>query len=36
MALLLEKQNDLTPAELCMIIETTSKKLTESKSNLTG
>lgn len=36
LALLLEKQNDLTPAELCMTIETTAKKLTETKSNLTG
>ena len=36
LALLLEKENTLTPAELCMIIETTAKKLTETKSNLTG
>ena len=36
MALMLEKQNDLTPAEICMIIETTAKKLTETKSNLYG
>ncbi len=36
MALLLEKQNELSPAELCMTIETTAKKLTETKSNLTG
>ena len=36
MALLLEKENNLSPAELCMTIETTAKKLTETKSNLTG
>lgn len=36
MALMLEKQNDLTPAEICMILETTAKKLTETKSNLFG
>ena len=36
LALLLEKENTLTPAELCMTIETTAKKLTETKSNLTG
>ena len=36
LALLLEKENTLSPAELCMIIETTAKKLTETKSNLTG
>ena len=36
MALLLEKQNELSPAEMCMTIETTAKKLSETKSNLTG
>ena len=36
LALLLEKENSLSPAELCMTIETTAKKLTETKSNLTG
>lgn len=36
LALLLEKEKTLSPAELCMIIETTAKKLTETKSNLTG
>lgn len=36
LALLLEKQNNLSPAELCMTIETTAKKLSETKSNLTG
>ncbi|MBR5603301.1 MAG: S8 family serine peptidase [Bacteroidales bacterium] len=36
LALMLEKENNLSPAELCMTIETTAKKLTENKSNLTG
>ena len=36
MALLLEKENKLSPAEICMIIETSAKKLSETKSNLTG
>ncbi len=36
MALLLEKQNDLSPADICMLLETTADKLTETKSNLYG
>ena len=36
MALMLEKRNDLTPAEICMTLETTSKRLTETKSNMLG
>ena len=36
MALMLEKNPDLTPADLCRIIETTAKKLTANKSNDTG
>ena len=36
MALMLEKQNKLTPAEICMSLETTAKKLTETKSNMLG
>ncbi len=35
-ALMLEKNPDLTPAQICEIIETTAKKLTTSKSNNTG
>ena len=35
-ALMLEKNPDLTPAQICEIIETTAKKLTAEKSNLTG
>ena len=36
MALMLEKQNDLTPAEICMTLETTAERFTETKSNLFG
>lgn len=36
MALMLDKQSDLTPAEICMTLETTAKKLTETKSNIHG
>ena len=36
MALMLEKQNDLTPAEICMALETTAEKLSETKSNQFG
>ena len=36
MALMLEKNPDLTPADLCRIIETTAVKLTATKSNSTG
>ncbi len=36
MALMLEKKADLTPAEICMILETTGVKLTQTKSNITG
>ena len=36
MALMLEKRANLTPAEICMILETTGKKLTPNKSNVTG
>ena len=36
MALLLEKNSELTPAEICMTLETTAKKLTETKSNIHG
>ena len=36
MALMLEKNHDLTPAEICMTLETTAKKLTETKSNNIG
>ena len=36
MALMLEKKADLTPAEICMILETTGVKLTSTKSNITG
>ena len=35
-ALMLEKNPALTPAQICEIIETTAKKLTASKSNRTG
>lgn len=35
-ALMLEKQNNFTPAEVCMTLETTAKKLTETKSNMFG
>ncbi len=36
MALMLEKNNDLTPADICMTLETTAKKLTEKKDNFFG
>ena len=36
MALMLEKEKTLTPAEICMTLETTAKKLSETKSNSTG
>ena len=36
MALMLEKENSLTPTEICMTLETTTKKLSETKSNFTG
>ena len=35
-ALMLEKNVTLSPADICRIIETTAKKLTENKNNLTG
>ena len=35
-ALMLEKNSSLTPADICRIMENTAKKLTETKSNLTG
>ena len=35
-ALMLEKNPTLTPAQICETIETTAKKLTDEKSNLTG
>ena len=35
-ALMLEKNPTLTPAQICETIETTAKKLTDKKSNLTG
>ena len=35
-ALMLEKNPALTPAEICETIEATAKKLTETKSNMTG
>jgi subtilase family serine protease len=35
-ALMLQKNPELTPAEICRILEETSVKLTEHKSNLTG
>ena len=36
MALMLEKNNELTPADLCRIIETTATKVSEKKNNDTG
>ena len=36
MALLLEKQNNLSPADICMTLEMTAKKLEDTKSNVTG
>ena len=36
MALMLEKNPELTPSDLCRIIETTAVKLTATKSNSTG
>ena len=36
MALLLEKQNDLSPADICMTLEMTAKKFEYTKSNVTG
>ena len=36
MALLLEKQNDLSPADICMTLEMTAKKFEDTKSNVTG
>ena len=36
MALMLEKNPNLTPAEICMTLETTSKRLTEKKDNFFG
>ena len=35
-ALMLEKNPDLTPADICRILETTATKLSESKDNYTG
>ena len=35
-ALMLEKDPDLTPSDLCRLIETTAVKLSETKSNTTG
>ena len=35
-ALMLEKNSSLTPADICRLMENTAKKLTETKSNLTG
>ena len=35
-ALMLEKDPTLTPAQICETIESTAKKLTETKSNMTG
>ncbi len=35
-ALMLQKNPDLTPAEICRILEETSVKLTPTKSNITG
>ena len=35
-ALMLEKNNTLTPADICRIMENTAKKLSETKNNLTG
>lgn len=36
MALMLSKDPDLTPAEICRILETTAKPLSEKKNNITG
>ena len=36
MALMLEKNPELSPADLCRIVETTAKKLSEKKNNDTG
>ena len=36
MALMLEKNSDLSPADICMTLETTAKKLTETKDNFFG
>lgn len=36
MALLLEKNPDLTPADICMILETTAHKISPNKNNITG
>lgn len=36
MALLLEENPDLTPAQICEALEMSAKKLTDKKSNLTG
>ena len=36
MALMLEKNKDFTPADICMTLETTSKRLTEKKDNFFG
>lgn len=36
MALMLEKQRDLSPADICMTLETTAYKLTEKKDNFFG
>ena len=35
-ALMLEKNPNLTPAQICMILETTATKLSENKNNYTG
>ena len=35
-ALMLEKNGTLTPADICRIIETTAKKLSDNKNNYTG
>lgn len=35
-ALMLEKNSNLTPADICRIMENTAKQLTETKSNFTG
>ena len=36
MALMLEQKPNLTPAEICEILETTAKKLSDTKSNMFG
>ena len=36
MALMLEKNKDFTPADICMTLETTAKRLTEKKDNFFG